>query len=721
MAQLLLVLVAAIQFTSACQRDLHNREDNQDSSHRILAPRQAASFPPIWTTEEKILHESFSKANLNAWSSYYTHGDHIAGRNKSMAEVTAKKWNEHGVPSSLVEYEIFLSYPKEQELVLKWANGSRYEAQMYEDVLDQDETTGYLGVLPAFHGYSASGYMEAEYIYVGRGHKDDFAALKAANISLSGKIALTKYGGPFRGLKVHNAEAHGMIGVVMFSDPGDDRPQVAKGQAAYPDGPARHPSSVQRGSVAYINQYPGDPTTPGYPSKPGVERVSKPPNLPRIPSLPISYRDALPLLKALDGYGVSGQKINRGGWIGGLNATYSTGPAQGVTLALTNFMEEKISPIWNVIGVINGTNADETVIIGNHRDAWIIGGAADPNSGSAILMEITKAFGELMKTGWRPRRNIVFASWDAEEYALVGSTEWVEEYLPWLSSTTISYLNLDIAVAGPLPGAGATPELRSLALDVMKKVIYGKQTLYDAWDDLNQFRPEDNGFTNLGSGSDYTAFLQLGIPALDFGFDADRNTPVYHYHSNYDSYHWMKQIDPDYSVHATAGQFITLLAYHLANDLLIPFDIETYARNINYYVRDLIGETLNKGGSDYGRLQERIAIPELDQAAKKLQQISYDFADITNTKEFLANTTRVQDANIRLKALGRLFVKKDGLPGRKFYKNALYAPNRDDGYKAQTLPASMESLEDGDLVACREGNLWVAERLGEAVGLLTLG
>jgi N-acetylated-alpha-linked acidic dipeptidase len=182
----------------------------------------------------------------------------------------------------------------------------------------------------------------------------------------------------------------------------------------------------------------------------------------------------------------------------------------------------------------------------------------------------------------------------------------------------------------------------------------------------------------------------------------------------------MQQIDPEYSIHATAGQFITLLAYHLADDLLIPFDVETYARNVNYYVRDLIGETLNKGGSEYGRLQGQIAIPELDQAAKKLQQIAYDFADVTSTKEFLANATRVQDANTRLTSLGRLFVRKEGLPGRSFYKNVLYAPNKDDGYKAQTLPASMESLEDGDLVACLEWNLWVAERLGEAVKLLTL-
>lgn len=172
------------------------------------------------------------------------------------------------------------------------------------------------------------------------------------------------------------------------------------------DGPARQPSSVQRGSVAYINQYPGDPTTPGYASKSGVERVNNPPNLPKIPSLPISHRDALPLLKALNDHGLSGRGLERGGWVGGLNASYDTGPSPGVTLSLTNFMEEKTTPIWNVIGVINGTNSNETIIIGNHRDAWIIGGAADPNSGSAILVEMTKAFGELLKTGWKPLRNM---------------------------------------------------------------------------------------------------------------------------------------------------------------------------------------------------------------------------------------------------------------------------------------------------------------------------
>lgn len=248
----------------------------------------------------------------------------------------------------------------------------------------------------------------------------------------------------------------------------------------------------------------------------------------------------------------------------------------------------------------------------------------------------------------------------------------------------------------------------------MKKVIYGKRTLYDAWYDLNQFRPEDNGFTNLGSGSDYTAFLQLGIGALDFSMDAARNTPVYHYHSNYDSHHWMKTfIDPDFSIHTSAGQYMTLLAYHLADDALLPFDMDAYARNINYWVRDLVGMTLGID-KDYGEIQRQLNISELDAAAKKFQRIALDFSDLTLSKPFLDDAERVTRANGLLRDLQRLFVRREGLPGRPFYKNALYAPNRNDGYRAQTLPASVEALEDRNFPLCREWNLWLTDAIHRA-------
>lgn len=256
----------------------------------------------------------------------------------------------------------------------------------------------------------------------------------------------------------------------------------------------------------------------------------------------------------------------------------------------------------------------------------------------------------------------------------------------------------------------------------MKKVVYGKRTLYDAWYDLYRFQPEDNGFSNLGSGSDYTAFLQLGISALDFGFDADRETPVYHYHSNYDSYHWMKKlIDPDFSIHAAAGEFVTLLAYHLADDALLPFDIEAHARNLNYYVRDFVQETFNKGGDEYNKVQQQVAVEELVAAAKNFQKVANRFAEVTASREFLdGDVKKIEDANNRMKQLGRFFIRQDGLPGRSFYKNALYAPNRDDGYKALTLPAAIEALEDGDWARCKDWNLWLVNAIDQASKLLTL-
>jgi N-acetylated-alpha-linked acidic dipeptidase len=276
----------------------------------------------------------------------------------------------------------------------------------------------------------------------------------------------------------------------------------------------------------------------------------------------------------------------------------------------------------------------------------------------------------------------------------------------------------DIGVSGPLPGAAATPELRTLAQEVMKKVLYNSHTLYDAWYALNQFRPEDTGFSNLGSGSDYTAFLQLGIPVLDFGMDASRESPVYHYHSNYDSYHWMKSmVDPDFSIHATVGRFITLLAYHIADDVVIPFDMDTYARNINYYVRELVGET-TRYGEDYGIIQRQINITELAEAARRFQITATSFADMLTLPSFLNNTTRVQKANKVMGSVPKLFVRQEGLPGRPFYKNVLWAPNRDDGYKAQLLPGSMEALQDGDLEGCREWNLWLLGAIDRAAGML---
>ena len=323
--------------------------------------------------------------------------------------------------SYLHTLDVFLNYPVSHSLVLTYGNGSTYTPTLQEDVLEEDPTTSYPNSIATFHGYSFTGNASAEYVYVGRGQQVDFERLQALGVELEGKIALAKYGGPFRGLKVKNAQDHGMIGTVIFTDPGDDGNMTeAKGQLAYPNGPARNPSTVQRGSVQFLSTYPGDPTTPGYVSKEDSPRTDRSIITPQIPSLPISWAEAQPLLQALNGIGPSSAEINRTGWVGAIPGVGYNAGGSGASLAMSNVMDDKYGSIWNAVGIINGTNEDEVVIVGNHRDAWIIGGAADPNSGSAVLIELAKAFGELGKTGWKPARTIVLCSWDAEEYGLVG-------------------------------------------------------------------------------------------------------------------------------------------------------------------------------------------------------------------------------------------------------------------------------------------------------------
>ena len=232
--------------------------------------------------------------------------------------------------------------------------------------------------------------------------------------------------------------------------------------------------------MQFLSTYPGDPTTPGYPSIGDPVRADRSVVVPQIPSIPISYQDAQPILQALDGFGTPGKAVGRDNWVGALNATYSTGPSEAI-IDMSNYMEDMYTDLWNAIGVINGTNSDETILIGNHRDAWSIGGAADPNSGTAIIVELGKVFGKLLQAGWKPQRNIVLCSWDGEEYGLVGSTEWVEEYIPWLTGTAMSYLNIDVGASGPHPDISATPELHAIAVEQMRKVMWesleGNQTM----------------------------------------------------------------------------------------------------------------------------------------------------------------------------------------------------------------------------------------------------
>ncbi|KAF2649926.1 N-acetylated-alpha-linked acidic dipeptidase-like protein 2 [Lophiostoma macrostomum CBS 122681] len=677
--KLIYLLIAAVP-ARACPRE---RSLHSTLSH--VVGRQTSSAP-VLDTNEQLLVDSFDNSSIATWSYYYTHGAHLAGKNKTVAQWTADRWAEFGFTSRLDEYYVLLDYPVSHSLILTYPNGSTFTPSLKEEALAVDETTSYPNSIPSFNGYSFTGNASAEYVYVGRGQQVDFERLLDLGVELKGKIALAKYGGPFRGLKVKNSQEYGLIGIVIFTDPGDDgNITEAKGVSAYPNGPARNPTAVQRGSVLFLSIFQGDPTTPGYPSKQDSPRADRGNLVPHIPSLPISWLDAQPILQALNGYGTNGSDVNRTGWVGEIpGVSYSTGQGAGATLTLSNVMEDTYSTIWDAIGIINGTNQDEVVIVGNHRDAWIVGGAADPNSGSAVLVELAKAFGKLTETGWKPTRTIVLASWDAEEYGSIGSTEWVEEYVPWLKAAAVSYFNIDVAVSGPIPVLDATPDLHNISLEIMKKIAWPYRgatdlTMYDVW------KQETGEIGVLGSGSDFTSFLQSGIASLDVGSINGPDDPVYHYHSNYDSYHWMTTFgDPEFIHHKAIGQYLTLLLYHFSSDAALPLQPADYVPELNTYLTDLEEVIASANGTlDLSELTATIGTFE---ASAEQYNALRDFAISTSDADLLTVT------NQKARDFSRGFTSQGGLPGREFFQNLLFAPGLDTGYAPVTYPAITESI-----------------------------
>ncbi|KAM5344330.1 hypothetical protein ACJ41O_012867 [Fusarium nematophilum] len=700
-AEQLSVLAAFVGGASACQRDFNIQARH---THRQPLVKRNDQWPPVLDERETILVNSFDNVSIDEWSNYYGHQNKLAGYGKEAAQWTADRWSENGFEAHLNEYHVYLRYPVSASLNFTNAEGETAEVTLKEPVLEEDDATGYDAISQqTWLGYSPSGSAEAEYVYVGRGSIADFERLVELGVEIEGKIALIQYGGLFRGLKVKNAQEHGAVAAVIFTDPiGDGNITVANGYEAYPDGPARSPHAVQKGSTLFLSTHPGDPTTPGYPSTEDAPRADTSDVIAKIPSLPISYAAAEPLLKALNGHGISAETVNRTGWPGALDADYSTGPAPGVKLAIDVVSREAITPIHNVIAHINGTNADETIVIGNHRDTWMVGGNGDPNSGSAILVEFTRAINKLREAGWQPKRNIVLGSWDAEEWGLIGSVEWVEENVNWLTETAVAYLNIDVAVSGPRPNLATTPELHTLATETLKKVIHPNFggyniSLYEAWHEAS------GGIVEvLGSGSDYTPFLHRGISSFDVGSSGGPNDPIWHYHSNYDTYHWMATFgDPGFHVHASQGQYLALIAYHLASDDILPIDTQNYAVELRAYYDDLVEYTAGEGADlDLSELDDAIDLfKKSADEVKALEKIAVERDD-----EILKKVV-----NHKYRDFQRGFISQGGLPNREFYKHVVTAPGLDTGYAAVTFPGITEGVQyadDSDFSVAQE---WVSK------------
>ncbi|KAI5269442.1 putative glutamate carboxypeptidase [Aureobasidium subglaciale] len=676
-----------------------------------------------------ILSSTPDPKKAKEWSQYYTAGAHLAGQNLSQAVWTKDRWEEFGVKSEVVPYEVYINYPLDHRLALLKDGEVSFEATLEEDVLEEDPTSGDEDRVPVFHGYSASGNVTAQYVYCNYGTFMDFENLLAAGIELEGKIALVRYGGIFRGLKVKRAQELGMVGTIIYTDPGDDGLVTeVNGYKPYPEGPARNPSSVQRGSVQYLSQFPGDPTTPGYASKPGVVRQPANASTPSIPSLPLSYAEAIPLLQALNGHGPNASSFPNRWHKGGLehkNVSYNIGPSPpSVTVNLMNLQNYTITPLWNTIGIINGSLTDEVIVIGNHRDAWIKGGAGDPNSGSAALIEVIRSFGVALSKGWKPQRTIVFASWDGEEYGLVGSTEWVEDYLPWLKDSAVAYLNVDVGTRGTRFNANAAPLLNQAIYEVTKSVKSPNQTVegatvYDQW---------DKHIGTMGSGSDFTAFQDFaGIPSADFGFGKTGPLdPVYHYHSNYDSFAWMERYgDPTFQYHVAAAKVWALLTASLSERAVVPFNASDYATSLERYL-DSVKRMAE--ASDMAHEEKTAPFKHLDKAIGHLQHAAKSFdaraaglaaqasaAEGTYnpaaTKKLFA---KIRAVNTQYKVLERAFLYPKGLDGRSWFKHVVFAPGKWTGYAGDTFPGLVEAIQAGDKKALHrwagiiEGIVWKA-------------
>jgi N-acetylated-alpha-linked acidic dipeptidase len=451
---------------------------------------------------------------------------------------------------------------------------------------------------------------------------------------------------------------------------------------------------------------PGDPTTPGYPSKPGCPRQDPHDYIPSIPSIPISYKEALPLLKALNGHGPRASDFNEhwhGGGLAHKGVRYNIGPSpEDVVVNLYNQQEYITTPLWNVIGVIKGSVPDEVIILGNHRDAWVAGGAGDPNGGSAALTEIVRSFGEALKAGWRPLRTIVFASWDGEEYGLLGSTEWVEDNLSWLFRTNVAYLNVDVATVGTHFSPKASPLLNKALYEATSLVqspnqtVKG-QTIRDVW---------DGRISTMGSGSDFTAFQDFaGVASIDFGFQRGPKDPVYHYHSNYDSFDWMDRYgDPGWHYQVACAEIWSLLAAYLIETPVIGFNTTDYAIGLQEYLDSIkpLAEKLPKN--------KHFSFQPLEKSIKNLHNVAVAFdayaADLSVRLsedipwylwwKKIKLLFEIRGVNNKYKSLERKFLYDKGLDGRNWFKHVVFAPGLWTGYSGATYPGLVESFGAGD-------------------------
>ena len=652
---------------------------------------------------------------------------HVAGTaaDRATAEYVRQRLAAYGWDARIETVPVYLNYPSESRLDMLEPTRTPLLTRERGMAWDKDSYDG--RAFDAFHGYGAAGDVTAPVVYANYGDVDDLKKLIEMGIDVRGKIVLVRYGKIFRGLKVRNAERAGAAAVIIYSDPLDDG--YAKADA-YPRGPARPDDAIQRGSVQFLSEGPGDPTTPGWASREGGKRLkpSEAKGVPRIPSLPIAYAEAQKILEALEG------PQSPAAWQGGLPLTYhlGAGPAK---LHLKVGHDYAVRPIWNVIATLKGREApDQWVMCGNHRDAWTFG-AVDPNSGTICLLEMARALGSLAQTGWRPRRSIVLCSWDGEEYGLLGSTEYCEEHAAELTAKAVAYLNVDVAVAGRDFRVNGSQSLADLILEATRDVPDPSRngSIFDvaknrAWSEgkagwarsnrERRWRGEaERPFTlslpSLGSGSDYTAFLDhLGIASADLRFEGLQGT----YHSMYDDFEYMDRVvDPGYVAIAAMTDLWTRVAMRLAEAELLPLH---YSATGRFALDELQGieeraDDANAGAADSVLLKADLAPVKAAAIALRDRALEAEAALTAAQAVGTLTPARATAANVALIGVERTLLGS-GLPGRGWFRHELYAPGLNTGYAPVPLPRLGQAVLDRDRAAYAGGGGPIREALERA-------
>jgi N-acetylated-alpha-linked acidic dipeptidase len=614
---------------------------------------------------------------------------HIASspEDHKTAEYVAEKFRAAGLETEIVPYRVLMNQPKAVKVEAFDAAGKQLMSGPTPEHVEGDPFDNDPRVVMPFNGSSGSGDVTGEVVYANYGRLEDYDELAKQKIDLHGKIVVVRYGSNFRGVKVYIAEQRGAIGVIIYSDPQDDG--YYKGDP-YPNGPWRPETGVQRGSVQYLFKYPGDPETPGIPSLPELPdsaRVNPEGNQPHIISIPVSYKDAAPILQALKGPSVPQ------GWQGALPFRYHLGSG-GVRVHLVSQQDYQRRTIWDVIGRIKGTEFPEDwVVVGNHRDAWVYG-AVDPNSGTASMLEAVHGVGALIEGGWKPKRSIIFCSWDAEEEGLIGSTEWAEQHAKQLNNA-VAYFNVDVAVSGPDFSASAVPSLKNFMRDIAKSVPSPMgDTVYQEWranrHGTNEHRAsnapptqgEEVRVSDLGSGSDFTPFLQhIGVPSTDVGSGG----PYGVYHSVFDNYAWyVMNADPHFVYLQEMARVLGLEAVRMADTDVLPYDYQAYAREVKAYIEAAKRKASDDGltGLDFNPALAVAA--HLATAAEHAHQLQ------------LNPPADVAEFNATLRAAETALLSPAGLPNRPWYKHTIYAPGEYTGYAAVVIPGVNEAIEAKD-------------------------